>query len=206
MGRIQSAPERSLKARLGFFLAELLVSFFAHRNPRVADKSITAAVGSPDDLRSAVWRLWVQGDEVYFGATMMLPSLKVSYRGKTDVSCTAWVARACLGGIGDDPFDTLETCERTASKPARERGQGAPFSGDRRSTGVRSTSSARTTHLSAMPLAVLRDFEFLVLIVDDLEEEHPAQLLGVAIDSCVLTHDVLNGFDGGADRHGYAVS
>ena len=149
MGRIQSAPERSLKARLGFFLAELLVSFFAHRNPRVADKSITAAVGSPDDLRSAVWRLWVQGDEVYFGATMMLPSLKVSYRGKTDVSCTAWVARACLGGIGDDPFDTLETCERTASTPARERGQGAPFSSDRRSTGVWSTSSARTTHPSA---------------------------------------------------------
>ena len=52
---------------------------------------------------------------------------------------------------------------------------------------------------------VPRQFEFLILIVDDLEEEHPAQLadaLGVAIDAHVLAHDVLNGFDGGADDHG----
>jgi len=42
------------------------------------DKSITVAVGSPDDLRSSIWRLWVQGDEVYFGAVQLLPALKVS--------------------------------------------------------------------------------------------------------------------------------
>ena len=64
------------------------------------------------------------------------------------------------------------------------------------------------------PLVFLRDrravlgleqFKFLILIVDDLEEEHPAQLadaLGVAIDAGVLAHDVLNGFDDGADGHG----
>jgi hypothetical protein len=51
----------------------------------------------------------------------------------------------------------------------------------------------------------LHQFEFLVLVVDDLEEEHPAELadaLGVAIDADVLAHDVLDGFDGGADGHG----
>ena len=44
-------------------------------------------------------------------------------------------------------------------------------------------------------IAVPELFEFLVLIVDDLEEEHPAQLtdaLGVSIDAHILTHDVLN--------------
>ena len=47
--------------------------------------------------------------------------------------------------------------------------------------------------------------ELLVLVVDDLEEEHPAELgdaLGVAIDADVLAHDVLDGFDGVADGHG----
>jgi hypothetical protein len=42
------------------------------------NQSITVAVGSPDDLRSSIWRLWVQGDEVYFGPRQMLPTLKVS--------------------------------------------------------------------------------------------------------------------------------
>ena len=54
-------------------------------------------------------------------------------------------------------------------------------------------------------VAVLDQLQFLVLVVDDLEEEHPAQLadaLGVAIDAGVLAHDVLDGFDGGADGHG----
>ena len=47
--------------------------------------------------------------------------------------------------------------------------------------------------------------QFLVLIVDDLEKEHPAKLtdaLGIAIDAGVLAHDVLDGFDEGADGHG----
>lgn len=46
--------------------------------------------------------------------------------------------------------------------------------------------------------------QFLVLVVDNLEEEHPAQLanaLSVAIDAGVLAHDVLDGFDEGADGH-----
>ena len=50
-------------------------------------------------------------------------------------------------------------------------------------------------------VAVLHQLQFLVLVVDDLEEEHPAELrdaLGVAIDADVLAHDVLNGFDGGS--------
>jgi hypothetical protein len=52
-------------------------------------ESITVAVGSPDDLRSSIWRLWVQGDEVYFGAQLMLPSLKVSFH-KTGRWHIAW--------------------------------------------------------------------------------------------------------------------
>ena len=51
----------------------------------------------------------------------------------------------------------------------------------------------------------VHQFQFLVLIVDDLEEEHPAQLadaLGVAVDAGVLAHDVLDGLDEGADGHG----
>jgi hypothetical protein len=43
-------------------------------------QSITVAVGSPDDARSMVWRMWVQGDEVYLApsTTGLLPFLKVS--------------------------------------------------------------------------------------------------------------------------------
>jgi hypothetical protein len=40
--------------------------------------AIRTAMGSPDDVRSCVWRLWVQGDEVYFGATLLLKAVKVS--------------------------------------------------------------------------------------------------------------------------------
>ena len=54
-------------------------------------------------------------------------------------------------------------------------------------------------------VAVLHQLQLLILVVDDLEEEHPAKLgdaLGVAIDADVLAHDVLDGFDGVADGHG----
>jgi hypothetical protein len=50
----------------------------------------------------------------------------------------------------------------------------------------------------------LEQFQFLILIVDDLEEKHPAQLadaLRVAIDAGVLAHDVLDRFNGVADGH-----
>ena len=54
-------------------------------------------------------------------------------------------------------------------------------------------------------VAVLHQLQLLVLVVDDLEEEHPAELgdaLGIAIDADILAHDVLDGFDGVADGHG----
>ena len=66
----------------------------------------------------------------------------------------------------------------------------------------------------APPLQVLRDrravvilqkLQLLVLIIDDLQEKHPAELadaLGVAVNASVLAHDVLYGFDKGADGHG----
>ena len=47
------------------------------------------------------------------------------------------------------------------------------------------------------------------LVVVDLEEEHPDQLadaLGVAIDADILAHDVLDGFDGGADGHARSLA
>jgi hypothetical protein len=53
-------------------------------------------------------------------------------------------------------------------------------------------------------IGVLRELQLLVLVVDDLEEEHPAQLadaLGIAIDATVLAHDVLDGFDGITHGH-----
>ena len=58
-------------------------------------------------------------------------------------------------------------------------------------------------------VALLHHFQFLILVVDDFEEEHPAELgdaLGIPIDAAVLAHDVLNGFDGVTDRHGLGSS
>jgi len=54
-------------------------------------------------------------------------------------------------------------------------------------------------------VTILHHFQLLILVVDDFQEEHPAELgdaLGVAIDANILAHDVLNGFDSVADRHG----
>ena len=54
-------------------------------------------------------------------------------------------------------------------------------------------------------VVLVHQLELLVLIVDDLEEKHPAELgdaLGVAIDAGILAHDVLNGFNGVANGHG----
>ena len=47
-------------------------------------------------------------------------------------------------------------------------------------------------------VAVAEEFELLLPVVEDLEEEHPAELLkalGVAVGAGVLAHDVLDGFD-----------
>ena len=47
---------------------------------------------------------------------------------------------------------------------------------------------------------VFGEFEFLFLVVEDFEEQHPSELadaLGVAVDASVFAHDVLDGFDGG---------
>ena len=52
---------------------------------------------------------------------------------------------------------------------------------------------------------LVHQFELLILVVDDLEKKHPAELgdaLGVAIDAGVLAHDVLDGLDCVANRHG----
>jgi hypothetical protein len=51
---------------------------------------------------------------------------------------------------------------------------------------------------------VLHQLQLLILVVDDFQEEHPAQLadaLGIAIDAGILAHDVLNGFNDGAYGH-----
>jgi hypothetical protein len=54
-------------------------------------------------------------------------------------------------------------------------------------------------------VAVVEKLVLLLLVVEDLEKDHPDQLrdaLGVAVNACVLAHDVLHGFDRGADGHG----
>ena len=47
-------------------------------------------------------------------------------------------------------------------------------------------------------VVVAQEFHLLLAVVEDLEEEHPAELfqaLRVAIGAGVLAHDVLDGFD-----------
>jgi hypothetical protein len=39
---------------------------------------LLVAVGSSDDVRSSIWRLWVRKNDVYFGTTDSLPAFKVS--------------------------------------------------------------------------------------------------------------------------------
>jgi hypothetical protein len=51
---------------------------------------LRVAVGSPDDPRSCVWRLWVHGDEVYFGTRETLRGFKVSLH-KSGIWRTAFV-------------------------------------------------------------------------------------------------------------------
>ena len=54
-------------------------------------------------------------------------------------------------------------------------------------------------------VAVLHQLQLLVLVVDDFQEKHPAELrdaLGIAIDAGILAHDVLYRFDGVANGHG----
>jgi hypothetical protein len=42
-------------------------------------KPLLVAVGSPDDVRSSIWRLWIQNeDAVYFGTQDTLPAFKIS--------------------------------------------------------------------------------------------------------------------------------
>lgn len=53
-------------------------------------------------------------------------------------------------------------------------------------------------------VVVFGDLQGLVLVVDDLEEKQPAQLreaLGIAIDTHVLAHDVLDRLDRRTGRH-----
>jgi len=48
------------------------------------------------------------------------------------------------------------------------------------------------------PVVVAQQFEFLLPVIEDLQEEHPAELLKtlrVAVSAGVLAHDVLDGFD-----------
>lgn len=54
------------------------------------------------------------------------------------------------------------------------------------------------------PVVLVDELPFLLTVIEDLEEQHPHQLtdaLGVSVDAGVLAHDVLDGFDGAADRH-----
>jgi hypothetical protein len=54
-------------------------------------------------------------------------------------------------------------------------------------------------------VGVIQQLALLVAVVEDFQEEQPAELadaLGVAVHADVLAHDVLDGLDGGAERHG----
>lgn len=52
------------------------------------------------------------------------------------------------------------------------------------------------------PVVVVEQLGLGLAVVEDLQEEHPGKLpdpLGVAVDACVLAHDVLDCLDGCAD-------
>ena len=72
-----------------------------------------------------------------------------------------------------------------------------------------SGSAAQVRHWSFLgsgrAVVGVEEFQFLVLVVDDFQEEHPAELadaLGVAVDAHVLPHDVLDRFYDVANGHG----
>jgi len=52
--------------------------------------TIRFALGSLDEPRSAVWRLWVHGHDVYFGASLALQAFKVSLH-KSRIWRIAWI-------------------------------------------------------------------------------------------------------------------
>jgi hypothetical protein len=57
-------------------------------------------------------------------------------------------------------------------------------------------------------VAVLQQLLLRLVVVEDLEEDHPDELadaLRVAVDTGVLAHDVLDGLDRRADGHGLSV-
>ena len=67
------------------------------------------------------------------------------------------------------------------------------FAGD--ALGIGSPAAPAKFRRDGRMIAILHQVELLVLVVDDFEEKHPAQLrdsLGIAIDAGVLAHDVLN--------------
>lgn len=58
-------------------------------------------------------------------------------------------------------------------------------------------------------VVVVHQLPFQLAVIEDLEEQQPDQLadaLGVAVDANVFAHDVLDGFDGGADGHAYFLN
>jgi len=58
-------------------------------------------------------------------------------------------------------------------------------------------------------VVVVHQLPFQLAVIEDLEEQQPDQLtnaLGVAIDADIFAHDVLDGFDGGADGHAYFLN
>ena len=55
-------------------------------------------------------------------------------------------------------------------------------------------------------VGIVEQFPFCFAVVEDFQEQHPDQLanaLRVAINADILAHDVLDGFDGGGDGHGF---
>src|SRR5664280_198107 len=70
--------------------------------------------------------------------------------------------------------------------------------------GVCSPRPPAQVHWQRRGVAALHQLELLILVIKDLEKEHPAQLrnpLRVAVDAHVLPHDVLDPFDRRSDAH-----
>ena len=106
---------------------------------------------------------------------------------------THHAAAAVLSGAGQ----LLELGEKLIIDKGHERVAGQSF-------GIGGPGSPLELSRDGRTVAVLHHLQFSVLVIDDLEEEHPTELgdaLGVAIDADILAHNVLNGFDGGSHIH-----
>jgi hypothetical protein len=62
-------------------------------------KTLRFAVGTPEEYRSAIWRLWVQGDDVYLATRTMTQFIKLSLH-RSGIWRLAWTEESSMKAQG----------------------------------------------------------------------------------------------------------